>query len=114
MVTYGNGFKGCLKDFATAHSAGWSHREWLGLLAELTDAGYDTSDPDQIGVALERERIEIVLAEASVRGLGPRRRQAVADSYGTVWNLENASVDDLSEIPGVHRKLAQALHAALH
>lgn len=114
MVIDGKRFKGYMKDFVSEHSSGWSHREWLGLLAELTDAGYDTSDPDHIGLVLERERLESVLEGASVKGLGPRRRQAVAQRLGTVWNLQEASVDDLSEIPGVHRKLAQALHAALH
>jgi hypothetical protein len=114
MATGENGFKGCLKDFVSAHESGWNHHEWLGLLAELTDAGYDTTDPDHIGMALERERLKLVLEQASVKGLGPQRREAVAESFGTVWNLQHASVEDLSGIPGLHHKLAQAIHEALH
>jgi Helix-hairpin-helix domain len=114
MATDENGFLGCLKDFVSAHERGWNHHDWLGLLAELTDAGYDTSNPDHIGMALERERVKRVLESTDVKGLGPRRREAVAESLGTVWNLQHASVEDLSEVPGVHWRVAEALHAALH
>ena len=114
MATDENGFVGCLKDFVSAHESGWNHHEWLGLLAELTDAGFDTSDPDHIGMALERERVKLLLEGTSVRGLGPKRREAVAANIGTVWNLQHASVEDLTEVPGFHRGLAQALHTALH
>ena len=114
MATGNSGFKGYLRDFVSAHDNGWSHREWLGLLAELTDAGYDTTDPDHIGMALERARVELILEQASVKGLGPQRRAALADNFGTAWNLQHASVDDLSGIPGLHRRLAQAIHRALH
>jgi excinuclease ABC subunit C len=114
MATDENGFLGCLKDFVSAHERGWNHHEWLGLLAELTDAGYDTSDPDHIGMALERERVKRLLEGTAVKGLGPRRRDAVAERVGTVWNLQHASVDDLTGIKGFHRPLAEALHAALH
>jgi excinuclease ABC subunit C len=114
MATGENGFRACLRDFVSAHDNGWNHHEWLGLLAELTDAGYDTTNPDHIGMALERERVKRTLEQTSVKGLGPQRREAVAQSFGTVWNLQHASVEDLSEIPGLHRGLAQALHQALH
>ncbi len=114
MATDENGFVGCLRDFVSAHERGWSHREWLGLLVELTDAGFDTSDPDQIGMALEREHVKRLLEGTGVRGVGPRRREAVAETFGTVWNLRHATVEDLAETPGFHRGLAEALHVALH
>jgi len=114
MATGNSGFKGYLRNFVSAHHNGWSHLEWLGLLAELTDAGYDTTDPDRIGLALERERVKLILEHASVKGLGPQRREALAESFGTAWSLQHASVDDLSGIPGLHPRLARAIHEALH
>lgn len=114
MVTDKNGFVGCLRDFVSTHERGWNHHEWLALLAELSDAGFDTSDPDHIGMALERERIKRLLEEATVKGLGPRRREAVAETFGTVWNLQHASVEDLAGTPGLHRGLAEAIHTAIH
>jgi hypothetical protein len=114
MAADKNGFRACLKDFVLTHQQGWNHHEWLGLLAELTDAGFDTSDPDHIGMSLERERVRQFLEDAPVRGLGPKRREAVADRFATVWNLQHASVEDLKEIPSLHEKLAQELHSALH
>lgn len=114
MAADKNGFRACLRDFVLAHQQGWNHHEWLGLLAELTDAGFDTSDPDHIGLALERERVQQLLEGAPVRGLGPKRREAVADRFATAWNLRHATVEDLGAIPSFHEKLAQELHAALH
>jgi len=114
MAADENGFRACLRDFVITHQHGWNHHEWLGLLAELTDAGFDTSDPDRIGMALERERVQQFLEDASVRGLGPKRRRAVAERFATVWSLRHASVEDLREIPVLHEKLAQEIHAALH
>lgn len=113
MATGESGFMGSLKEFVDTHRTGWSHHEWLGLLGELTDAGHDTSDPDHIGMALERERVKLLLEEAMVRGVGPKRREAVARHFATVWNLQHASVEDLAEVPGFHRGLAEALHESL-
>jgi Helix-hairpin-helix domain len=113
MATDENGFRGRLKDFVVAHGEGWNHHEWLAFLTDLTDSGFDTSDPDRIGAALERERVSALLREAPVKGFGPKRRDAVADRFATVWSLRHASVDDLAEVPGVPRGLAEALHAAL-
>jgi NAD-dependent DNA ligase len=114
MAADENGFRACLRDFVVNHHKGWNHHEWLGLLAELTDTGFDTSDPDHIGMALERERVRQLLEGASVKGLGPKRREAVAERFATVWNLKHASVEDLKEIPTFHESLARALHEALH
>lgn len=114
MAADQNGFRTCLMDFVLTHQHGWNHHDWLGLLSELTDAGFDTSDPDHIGMALERERVRQLLEDAAVRGLGPKRREAVADRFATAWNLQHASVEDLREIPTLHEKLARDLHAALH
>ncbi len=114
MAIEHNGFREQLRDFVNAHPHGWTHHDWLELLAQLTDAGVDTSDPDAIGTALEQERVLAHLESLGVKGLGPRRREAVAGRFIRLWDLEHASVDALAEIPSFTRSLAETLHNALH
>jgi hypothetical protein len=106
-------FDGRLREFVSRHPDGWSHAEWEGLLAELRDAGIDTGDPQTIGTALEYERLLVVLERTPVKGLGPKRREALADRFGRLWDLRRASVDEIAELPSFHRGLAAALHEAL-
>jgi hypothetical protein len=113
MAKQQNGFREQLHDFALAHGEGWNHHEWLGLLAELTDGGVDTSDPDAIGAALEYERILVFLEQAGIKGLGPKRRVALADRFERLWTLRHATVEQIAEIPSFHRGLAEAVLEAL-
>ncbi len=99
-----------MRDFVSRHPDGWSHDEWLGLLAELGEAGVDTNDHETIGAALEHERLLVVLERASVKGLGPKRREAVAGRFGRLWDLKHASVEDIAALPSFHVGLAEALH----
>lgn len=108
-----NGFRAQLRAFVAAHPHGWNHHEWLGLLAELTDAGVDTTDPGPIGAALEQERILAFLEGLEMKGLGPKRREALAAQFGRLWDLKRASTDEIAQIPGFHPGLAKALHKAL-
>lgn len=109
-----NGFRNRLRRFVDDHVDGWSHHDWLELLAQLTDEGVDTSDPDRIGSDLERERMVVVLEQAPVKGLGPKRRQALADRFGSLWSLQHATVEEITELPSFHRGLAQSLVETLH
>lgn len=113
MANEQNGFRGKLRDFVQEHEKGWNHHEWLELLAELTDAGVDTSHPETIGSALEEERVLAFLEGANVKGLGPKRREALAGRFGKMWDLKHASVDEIAELPSFHRGLAEELHKAL-
>jgi hypothetical protein len=106
-------FRAQLRAFVAAHEQGWSHHEWLELLAELTDAGVDTTDPDDIGTALEQERILALLEGLKLKGMGAKRREAVAAHFGRLWDLKHACVDEIAQIPSFHQGLAEALHEAL-
>ena len=114
MLTTDSGFRGRLSDFARDHAKGWEHEHWLALLSDLSEAGADTSDPEGIGAALEEERLLFVLGEMGVKGLGPKRRHAVVERFGRLWDLKQASVEQLSELPSFNRGLAAALYEALH
>lgn len=113
MANEHNGFRKQLRGFVDGHRQGWSHHEWLGLLAELSDAGVDTSNPERIGTLLEEERVLAFLEGLDLKGLGPKRRDALAAHFGRLWDLQNASVDEMAELPSFHRGLAEAIHRAL-
>lgn len=114
MANQRNGFREQLRAFVQAHPGGWNHHDWLGLLAELTDAGLDTSDPERIGTELEHERLLAVLAALDVKGLGPKRREALADRFVRLYDLRHASVEQIAELPTFHQGLAKAVRSALH
>ena len=68
-------------------------------------------DADQIGRQLERERVITTLQQ--VQGLGPQRITALADQYGTLWNLRQADVDDLVASARIPRPVAERIKSAL-
>lgn len=96
-----------LRAFAQARPAGWGHDDWLSFLDVLRERGHDTSDPESIGLQLERERLAVVLAE--VQGLGPKRVEALVTRFDTLWSLRQASVDDVAAVQGIPRSLAERI-----
>jgi excinuclease ABC subunit C len=48
-----------------------------------------------------------------VPGLGQARRTALIKQFGSVKKLKQASVEDIATVPGVGRRTAEAVHAAL-
>jgi hypothetical protein len=102
-----------IRAFVEAHPEGWGHEEWLGLLAELGAAGVDVSDPDAIGATLEHERLAARLSGLDVKGLGPKRIEALADRYRTLWILRHASAEDVASIKTVPTDVAERVVEAL-
>jgi len=102
-----------LREFVERHPDGWNHEEWTGLLAELEQSGADVTDPQRVGLALEKTRLEWELARRSVKGLGPKRSEALAERFGTVWSLRQASVDEVAQVPTINRSLAEKVVQAM-
>jgi excinuclease ABC subunit C len=50
---------------------------------------------------------------ASLRGVGPRRVEALGDHFGTLWALRHASVEEIAAVPGVPRALAERISSAV-
>ncbi|RME73620.1 MAG: excinuclease ABC subunit UvrC [Planctomycetota bacterium] len=48
-----------------------------------------------------------------VPGIGPRRRKALFEHFGTLRRLREASVDEIAACPGITRAQAEAVHAFL-
>jgi hypothetical protein len=100
-----------LRDFASARPQGWNHDDWLNFLESLKERGHDINDRDAIGMMLEKERLDLALSR--IRGMGPQRRQALVERYGTIWNLRNADVDEIAATAKIPRNLAEAVKADL-
>jgi hypothetical protein len=96
-----------LNSFVESHPTGWNHDEWLALLADLGQGGTDVSNPDAIGAELEKTRVTWELKRRGVPGLGPKRLEAISNRFGTLNELQNATVDELARVPGMNRALAE-------
>ncbi len=93
--------------FAQEHPEGWSHDDWLAFLHLLSESGHDVTDSDGIGLALEHHRLALILKRMEIKGLGPKRIEALANRFGTLWNLMSATPEDLAGVPGIPRSLAE-------
>ena len=49
-----------------------------------------------------------------VAGIGPKRRRELLMHFGGLQELSRASLDEIAKAPGISRKLAEAIYAALH
>ena len=50
----------------------------------------------------------------SLPGIGPARRKALIARFGGLSGVRGASIEQLAEIPGISRELAEKIYAALH
>jgi hypothetical protein len=96
--------------FVDSHPDGWSDDDWFGFLHHLGASGLDISDPDVIGLALERARVQTVLKAAGVKGLGPKRVESIATEFSFLPQLKDTDPDEVASRTGVPKKL---VHEAL-
>jgi excinuclease ABC subunit C len=54
-----------------------------------------------------RHKYSIASALDSIPGIGPKRKKALLKKFGSVRNIKEASVDELSRVPGITSKLAK-------
>ncbi|HEX2081736.1 MAG TPA: helix-hairpin-helix domain-containing protein [Longimicrobium sp.] len=97
--------KADLRAFASARPSGWNHDDWVAFLAHLAERGHDTSNHDDIGARLERERLSVVLE--GINGLGPKRVNALVDRFHTLWSMRHAHPTEIAAVSGMTRPLAE-------
>ena len=49
-----------------------------------------------------------------IRGLGPKRRRELLRQFGGLQGVRAAGVDDLAEVHGISRKLADTIYNTVH
>ena len=62
----------------------------------------------------KRSKSMIVSELDDVPGLGPSRRTALIKHFGSVKLLKEAGADQIAEVPGIGRRTAESIVAALH
>lgn len=70
------------------------------------DAGPDAADDPSTETTAPEEPVDPL---ADIRGLGPNRREALLDRFGSVEAIRDAEVAELTEVPGVSPGLARAI-----
>jgi len=103
-----------ISTFIETHPTGWTHNQWLELLVELEEEGTDVTQPEAVGLELERERLGWELRRREVQGLGPKRVQALIDTFNTFWSLRQASAAEIAEIKTIPLALANNVFDAIH
>lgn len=100
-----------LREFASARPQGWNHEDWLEFLESLQTRGHNISDREAIGVALEKERLHLALA--ALKGIGPQKRESLAEYYGNIWQLRHADLDEITRVGNIQRKDAERIKSEL-
>jgi excinuclease ABC subunit C len=84
--------------------------EALYLLQRVRDEAH------RFAITYHRQKRSRSMAQSAldeVPGLGEMRRKAILRAFGSVKRLRAASVDEIAQVPGVGRRTAEAVHAAL-
>lgn len=104
---------GELLAFVDSHPNGWSDHDWAELLHHLAASDLDVSDPDGIGLALERTRVQTLLKAAGVKGLGPKRIESIAMEFSFLPQLRDTHPDQVAARTGVPKKLVHEVLAKI-
>ena len=62
----------------------------------------------------KRQKARATSRLEDIAGIGPRRRAALLKHFGGLSGLKAAAVDDIAEVEGVNRALAERIWASLH